>query len=56
MITRFAPLPGKLDVQKEIRDMDRAVKKITASKASPRRFLAKLGIYDKNGQIKPQYR
>lgn len=34
----------------------KAVKEITASKKSALAFLAKTGVYDKNGNLKPTFR
>ncbi|MDI9604870.1 MAG: hypothetical protein QM305_06030 [Bacteroidota bacterium] len=35
---------------------DKAVEEITASKKNALAFLAKTGVYDKNGNLKPAFR
>ena len=40
----------------ELRVMRRAARRIAASKAAARRFLAATGMYTLKGEIKPQFR
>jgi hypothetical protein len=44
------------DVKREVRKIRARARKISASKASARRFLISTGIYSASGRLNPQYR